>query len=231
MKMISVMGSPSGGKTTVTCQLARAYAKKGKRVLVVFLDNLLPPFSYLIPSNTIKREQVLSLGSILSDYEVTQDKIWKSACTVMDGKIALLGYLKSDTLDSYPMLTEYCISGFLSQLQRVDVDIVIWDVPNAEHLLYKHIAVLNPYTISVVRSAPKDFSWAVRNNGFNVNAIVLNAVTRGQELSIPGIPSSKIRYLPWSDRVNSNMNSMDAFGNVDRKYSKAIECLLTLIKF
>lgn len=227
MKMISVVGSPCGGKTSVACQLARAYAKKGNRILVVFFDNMNPPFSYLIPSNTMKKEQALSLGSILSDYDVTQKKIWKSACTVMDGKVALLGYLKSDTADTYPMLTEYCIENFLSQIQQADVDIVIWDFPNASSLLYRQIAALNPYTISVLQSVPKDLSWAVRNDGFNADVIVLNAFIRGQSLSIPNIPASKIMSLPWSDKVNYNMASMDAFGSVDGKYNKAITKLIS----
>lgn len=227
MKMISVTGSPGSGKTSVACQLSRAYAKKGERSLVVFLDDLNPPFSYLIPSNTMKKEQVLSLGSILSDYDVTQQKIWKSSCPVMDDKAALLGYLKSDTPDTYPILTEYCIDNFLAQIQQIDVDIVIWDISDVNNLLSKHIAALNPYTISVIRSVPKDLSWAVRNDGFNADTIVLNAMARGQESTIPNIPTSKIHCLPWSDKVNYNMNSMNAFGGVDRKYDKAITKLIS----
>lgn len=226
MKMISVMGAPSSGKTSVACQLASAYAKKGKRILLVFLDNSNPPFSYLISSNTIKKEQVLSLGSILSDYDITQNTIWKSACPVMDGKIALLGYLKSDTANTYPMMTEYCIESFLAQMQEVDVDMIIWDTSNEKSMLNQHIASLNPTTISVIRPVPKDFSWAVRNNGFNADVIALNAVRRGQDVSIPNVSVSKVQCLPWSDRVRDNMNSMDAFGNVDRKSSKAIEKLM-----
>lgn len=226
MKMISVMGSPCSGKTSVSCQLARVLAKGGKRVLIVFLDDQNPPFSYLIPSNEIKKEQVLSLGSLLSDYDITQQKIWKSACPVMDDKAALLGYLKSDAADTYPQLTEYCIDSFLNQVQQVDVDIVIWDTSNMSNMLHSRIMALNPYTISVLRAVPKDLSWAIRNNGFDADTIVLNAVTRGQDVSIPEIPSSKICCLPWSDKLNFNMNSMDAFGQVDRKYSKAISKLI-----
>lgn len=229
MKMISVVGSPGSGKTSVACQLARAYAKDEKRILVIFFDDLLPPFSYLIPSNTIKKEQVLSLGSLLSDYEITEKKIWKSACPVMDGKVALLGYLKSDAPDTYPMLTEYCIESFLTQIQQMDVDVVICDFSNANNMLYKHVAALNPYTVSVMRSVPKDLTWSIRNDGFNADTIILNAVIPGQEVSLPDIPASKIHCLPWSDKVNNNMNAMDAFGNVDRKYTKAITNLMSHI--
>lgn len=223
MKMISITGSSSAGKTSVACALAKAYAKKGSRILVVFTDDLIPPFAYLIPANTIKKEQVLSLGSLLSDYDVTQSKIWKSTCTVMDGKVALLGYLKSDAPDTYPALTDYCVESFLAQLLQVDVDLVIWDFSNAKNMLFDRVAALSPYTVSVLRALPKDYLWAVRNDGFNVDVVVLNAVIRGQEVSIPDVPSSKIHCLPWSDSVDENMNSMDAFGNVDRKYTAAIE--------
>lgn len=228
MKMISIIGAPGSGKTSFACQLARAYGKQGKRTLVVFLDDQNPPFSYLLPSSTIKKEQVLSLGSLLSDYDITQNKIWKSACTVMDGKVALLGYLKSDTQDSYPMLTEYCVESFVAQIQKVDADIIIWDVSNINNVLYKHIADTHPLTISVIRSVPKDLSWALRFDGFNVDTVVLNAVTRGQELPMSYISSRKHR-LPWSDKLNSNVNFMEPFGNVDRKYEKAILKLLSQV--
>lgn len=226
MKIISVTGSPSSGKTSVSCQLARAFAKAEKRVLVVFFDDQIPPFSYLIPSNIIKKEQVLSLGNLLSDYDVTQKKIWKSACPVLSGKVALLGYLKSDTSDTYPTLTEYCIETFLTQMQQLDVDIVIFDFSNTNNMLYESISSLNPYTVSVLRPVPKDFAWAMRNNGFDADTIVLNAVTRGQVTSPGNIPSSKSLSLPWSDRVNHNMNAMDAFGKVDEKYNKALAKLI-----
>lgn len=226
MKMISVMGSAGSGKTSVACQLARAYAKEGKQVLVAFLDDVLPPFSYLIPSNTIKKEQVLSLGSILSDYALTKSKIWKSACPVLDDKVALLGYLKTDTADTYPMLTDYCVDSFLSQVQNMDLDLVIWDVSNANPIVYERLAGLNPYTISVIRPVPKDLSWAIRNDGFNADTIILNAVIHGQDTSIPNIPATKIECLPWSETVNSNMNSMDPFGGVDKKYNKALMKLI-----
>lgn len=227
MKMISVIGSPCSGKTTVSCQLARACAKKGQRILVVFLDNQIPPFSYLLPSGAIKKEQVLSLGSLLSDYDVTQKKIWKSACTVMDGKVALLGYLKADALDTYPMLSEYCVESFLAQMRQVDVDLVIWDVSNVTGMLYQRIAALSPQIVSVIHSTPKDLSWAVRNDGFNADAVVLNALTSGQARSVPGVPSSKLLPLPWSNAVNYNMNTMDAFGSVDGKYNKAISKIIS----
>lgn len=230
MKMISVTGAPDSGKTAVACQLARACAKKGKRAVVVFLDSLNPPFSYLISSDTIKKEQAQSLGGLLSDHAVSQNKIWKSACTVMDGKIALLGYLKNDTPGTFPLLTEYCLDRFLAQMQQLDADVVIWDDPTVNDLIFEHIMALDPYTVSVVKPSPKDLSWAVRNNGFSADTVVLNAVTPGQASSLSAVLSSKTKGLPWSDRVNDNMNCMEAFSNVDRKYTKAVTQLLSKIE-
>ncbi|AFA47918.1 ParA family protein [Acetobacterium woodii] len=105
MKLISVWGSPGGGKTTLSVELAKKISlDTQKNVVLIFPDDQASPISYLFPS--LEKEGG-SLGSIVATAGFNQEAIKKTLVNHRKNKyLAFLGYRDGESRLNYPEMVE-----------------------------------------------------------------------------------------------------------------------------
>lgn len=124
MELITVWGSPGSGKTTLSLEIAKLFAKQTqKNCLVIFTDDLTSPLNYLFPSLEDKGG---SLGKIIATAGFYQDELIKSLVYHPDYKyLCFLGYRKNETRYNYPEISEMQVLDlFVSLGQMVEYVIV-----------------------------------------------------------------------------------------------------------
>ncbi|UYO64414.1 hypothetical protein LNN31_08325 [Acetobacterium wieringae] len=124
MELISVWGSPGGGKTTISIELAKQLSKQTqKNCLILFTDDLASPLNYLFPSLEDKGG---SLGKIITTAGFYQEELIKSLVYHPDYKhLCFLGFRKNETRYNYPEISEMqVLDMFVSLGQLVDYVIV-----------------------------------------------------------------------------------------------------------
>ncbi|MGL5753094.1 MAG: hypothetical protein ACRCXT_21305 [Paraclostridium sp.] len=96
-KLISVLGSPSSGKTTFSIKLAKELASDNKNVIIIFADNLCP----VLP--TLKSKVDKSLGELTSTSNFSKELLIKNLETIDKvNNIAILGYKEYENIYTYP---------------------------------------------------------------------------------------------------------------------------------
>lgn len=105
MKLISVWGSPGGGKTTLSLELAKKISlDTQKNVVLIFPDDQASPISYLFPS--LEKEGG-SLGNIVATAGFNQEAIKKTLVNHRKNKyLAFLGYRDGESRLKYPEMVE-----------------------------------------------------------------------------------------------------------------------------
>ncbi|WP_373265955.1 AAA family ATPase [Hungatella hathewayi] len=122
-KIIAVMGSPGGGKTTASIKLAAELAEKKKNVILVFCD----PFTPVIPFVASCQEEQVSIGTLLTTPSLTQKMILDSCIPIKENRyISLLGYRLGDSLMAYPQITRDRAVDFLVCLRYL-ADFIVMD--------------------------------------------------------------------------------------------------------
>lgn len=124
MELISVWGSPGGGKTTIAIEIAKRISKQTqKNCLILFTDDLASPLNYLFPSLEDKGG---SLGKIITTAGFYQEELVKSLVYHPDYKyMCFLGFRKNETRYNYPEISEMqVLDMFVSLGQLVDYVIV-----------------------------------------------------------------------------------------------------------
>lgn len=132
MKLISIWGSPGGGKTTISLELAKNISKKTqKNVALIFTEDQASPITYLFPN--LEKEGG-SLGDIVATAGFNQEAIKRTLVNHRKNKnLAFLGYRDGETKKKYVDMVEsqvidlfialghlfdYCIVDCQSNLQN-----------------------------------------------------------------------------------------------------------------
>jgi hypothetical protein len=105
MEVITVWGSPGGGKTTLSLELAKKISEETKEnVALIFTEDQASPLAYLFPSLS---KDGGSLGKIITMAGFDQEELLKTLVNHPKNKcLAFLGYRNGDTKLSYPEVVE-----------------------------------------------------------------------------------------------------------------------------
>ena len=103
-QMLAVWGSPNSGKTSISIKLAKTVSQKRKNVVLVLCDNLCPCLPVILPMSDIRGK---SLGSLLANGDITQDKILINCVTLRRNEfVSVLGYKKGENIFSHAAYTK-----------------------------------------------------------------------------------------------------------------------------
>lgn len=134
--IISVWGSPSSGKTTISIKLASELASKKKNIAIVFADNT---YSTLSSVYAECKEHNKSIGKILTtDYIEKETILENSVLYKKNENILLIGLSNFENNYTYSKYTTDKVVQFFSMLHTL-VDYIIVDCSS--------IINLNPITI------------------------------------------------------------------------------------
>lgn len=123
-KIIAIWGNPDSGKTTLSIKLAMELSSRGKKVVLIHTDKMIPTLPTYMPS---LQEPILSLGQILTAPLISQESILEGAMVIKDHKnLAILSYLQGENQRSYAQVTKDRVIDFMILLKHV-ADMVIMD--------------------------------------------------------------------------------------------------------
>ena len=89
-QILAIWGSPSSGKTVTSIKIAKELSVKKKNVIVIHTDIYAPAIMTVLPANNMEEK---SLGKLLAEPELTQEKILKNLITLKHNEyISFLGY-------------------------------------------------------------------------------------------------------------------------------------------
>lgn len=105
MEVITVWGSPGGGKTTLSLELAKIISEEtNENVVLIFTEDQASPLSYLFTS---LNKEGGSLGKIITMAGFDQEELLKTLVNHPKNKyLAFLGYRNEDSKPSYPEVVE-----------------------------------------------------------------------------------------------------------------------------
>lgn len=123
-QILAVWGSPASGKTVTSVKLARELSQRRKNTILLFCDPFVPMIPVILPQLSTEEK---SLGKLLSDSELTQNKIL-SNCLILKKNLylGLLGYKMGDNVFTYADYTKDKAVDLLIQLRHI-ADFVILD--------------------------------------------------------------------------------------------------------
>lgn len=100
-KVLAVWGSPSSGKTTVACQIAKYLSNKKKNVLLLLCDMTAPMLPCICPKNMYESNH--SLGSIIAGIKITENLVKQNLNLLKNNNyLGILGLLKGENEYFYP---------------------------------------------------------------------------------------------------------------------------------
>ncbi|MGD9475730.1 MAG: hypothetical protein AB7V37_12105 [Eubacteriaceae bacterium] len=124
MEIISVWGSPSSGKTTLSIEIGKMIADQAHNCLVIFTDDLVGPINYLFPSAD---EIGGSLGDVLMNSTTVQNDIFRSLLSFSDHKyLSFSGYRKNQSRHNFSEISDTQINDFFVSLSQ-NIEYVIVD--------------------------------------------------------------------------------------------------------
>lgn len=159
-KVIAVWGSPDSGKTTFSIKLANAiYENYQSTVVLLFTDITAPVLPVIFPN--YKREDLFSVGELLSKTELSVDDVVKNIVGVKDkSNFGYLGYLDSENRFSYPKYDERKAKDFLAVLTTLADYVIVDCVSNTDSSVLSQTAL--SAADEVIRLASPDLrciSW------------------------------------------------------------------------
>lgn len=159
-KVIAVWGSPGSGKSTFAVKLANAvYDNYQSTVVVLFTDMTTPMLPVVFPNS--KREDLFSVGAILSKTEITVDDTVKNIVCVKDkGNFGFMGYLDSENKFTYPKFDERKAKDFIAVLETLADYVIIDCVSNTDGNILSQIALaVADETIRLASPDLRCISW------------------------------------------------------------------------
>ena len=128
-RIIAIWGCPDSGKTTVSVRLAKAiHDETGEKIICVFADAATPTLPVLFPNR--KKNDIHSIGTVLSQTEITEEAMLKSLVTTDKAKnIGFLGFTDGENRFSYPEFSAEKAAALLDAAASL-ADTVIVDCGN-----------------------------------------------------------------------------------------------------
>lgn len=166
-KLISVIGSPNSGKTTVSVALARRLAAMKNNVCIICCDQVVPTIPAILPQSTNNvndpSSKIHSIGKVLSNIDFSPNDILAQSAYSKIDKIILIGYAYGENRLSYPAPTEYDAYNLYSKISEM-VDYVIIDCGNdLSSPLVKVGIEHSDYVLRLAGSTYKDIVYYASN--------------------------------------------------------------------
>ena len=123
-KIISIWGSPSSGKTTLSLKLSNEISKKKKNVILILADCTTPALSTVMPQIDAGEK---SLGALLSAPLITQESILKNCILANKSEhLSVISYLHGENEKTYAKYSKERVVDLFILLKHI-ADYVIID--------------------------------------------------------------------------------------------------------
>ncbi len=123
-QILGIWGSPSSGKTVTSIKIAKALSVKKKNVIIVHTDIYAPAIMTVLPAIDTEEK---SLGKLLAEPELTQEKILKNLITLKHNEyISFLGYGNGENKYTYAEYTKEKVIDLIILLRHLS-DYIILD--------------------------------------------------------------------------------------------------------
>lgn len=237
-KVIAIWGTPNSGKTTFATKLARSiYDEYQATVIVVYADNETPMLPVIFP--TYKKEDLCSVGAVLSKTDIDKHEVVKHMVTVKDSQnFAFLGFTDGENRYTYPSFDATKVRSFYSVLTTL-ADYVIIDCTSSLKNPLSKVAVRE--ADEVIRlSAPtlKSVSYLASqlplymDPMFRLEEQIEGICVTDEDLYMP-IEEAKshlhdVRFtVPYSKAVKQQMLDGHLYEKVnDRKFSSKLKAIV-----
>lgn len=151
-KIISVIGSPGSGKTTVALKLAQELYCSTSNGAIIYLSPSLkvPALGVLFPN--YKPDSVFSLGAMFDKTDIFEEDVLNHLITVKAmNNFGCLGYMTGENKYTYAQLTEDKVSSFFDVLDRM-TGYVFVDCTDEENDLISRYALRESDEVMLVLS-------------------------------------------------------------------------------
>lgn len=114
-KLISIVGAPSSGKTTLAINLAKELSEYKENILIIFADEICPVIPYIY-----NKKETGSIGKVLAASILDKEEILSNLVITEDNKRVLaLGYAYAENQFMYPKFYEEQIEDLFSYLKTM----------------------------------------------------------------------------------------------------------------
>ena len=211
-KIISVIGSPGSGKTTVALKLAQELYCSTSNGAIIYLSPSLkvPALGVLFPN--YKPDSVFSLGAMFDKTDIFEEDVLNHLVTVKAmNNFGCLGYMTGENIYTYAQLTEDKVSSFFDVLDRMTGYVFVDCTDEGNDLVSRYalresdevLLILSPDLKSMVYIASNEYLL-----GTNAEKVirVLN-VTEGELFSPIDDVKANVKnisfVLPFSKQIRS----------------------------
>lgn len=232
--IITVMGAPGSGQTTVALKLAvETYnALKNVSVLFVSMDYIAPSIACLFPNK--RTEQIVSAASLLDKPEMSADNVLRNIVTVPNMKnFGVLGLKAGENKNSYPIPDRHKVETLFNVLQR-EFDFIFVDyIMNEE--LSRYALGESDRVIRVLSPDVKSIAWlmssrSIINDTDNrllncINVIEKDSCTPTEEVATQ--LKNVTTILPYSKLIRQQSHDGELWlTSKEKAYGKRLQVLV-----
>jgi len=240
-KFIAIWGSPDSGKTTFSTKLAKTiYDEYQSTVIVVYADNETPTLPILFPNR--RKEDIYSLGIILSKTDITQDDIIKQIVTIKGSQnFGVLGFSDGENKYTYPAFDETKVRTLFNVLSTLADYIIIDCTSNLSNSISRYAIKAADEVIRLATPDLKSISYYTSQLQlytdpiFRLNEHIQGINVPDEDLYMP-IEDAKAHLqdlsftLPYSRAVKQQMLDGKLFAPInDKKYNDKLKQIVNKI--
>ncbi len=240
-KFIAIWGSPDSGKTTFSTKLAKTiYDEYQSTVIVVYADNETPALPILFPNR--RKEDIYSLGVILSKTDITQDDIIKQIVTIKGCQnFGVLGFSDGENKYTYPAFDETKVRTLFNVLSTLADYIIIDCTSNLSNSISRYAIKAADEVIRLATPDLKSISYYASQLQlyadpiFRLNEHIQGINVPDEDLYMP-IEDAKAHLqdlsftLPYSRAVKQQMLDGKLFASInDKKYNDKLKQIVNKI--
>lgn len=229
--IVTIMGSPSSGKTTMALKLASALAGRKKTVIILSLDAHCPTMPYVLPSQV---EQKVTLGDLLSLQQITRGMINDACITVPDHEfLQIIGYGLGESSPKSPVTAE-CFTDLLSEIQPLADYIILDCTSNLNDILTKTAIELGDIIFQLGSATTKGLTYYANADQFypikERGIFVVGNHRHGQDVDAISKAYGGIQYIiPFCKELEKQILEVSLFSPLKERESKEFRKVFVLI--
>lgn len=221
--IVTIMGSPSSGKTTMSIKLASTLAGRKKSAIIVSLDSHCPAIPYVLPSNIMQK---VTLGDIFKYDKVSRGMINDACIPIPDHEfLQIIGYGlgESPTPVSMEIFTD-----FLSEIQPLADYIILDCTSNLDDVLTRTAIQLGDVVFQLGSANTKGLTYYANAdplyNQKDVGIFVVGDHRHQQDVDAISKAYGGARYvLPNCEEIERQLLEVTLFSPLKSKESRAFK--------